>query len=101
MSRTNHYRLCDECTVERLCWCHERWSNYVYKPIREIIGRRNWKRKDRWPYFSPKHAHGAPPRWWWQEQHSRARAMYRQMMHRDEDPSLPAEKRLIDMWDWY
>lgn len=86
MSRTNHYRL---------------WSAYESKPEREILGRRNWNRESRWPKFSMGSYHRPPPRWWWQEQHSHARAVYRQMIHHDEDPALPPEKYLIDLSGWY
>ena len=102
MSRTNHYRLCDECTAEQFCWLHERpYSSYEHKPQREILGRRNWTRHSRWPDFSPGVHHNPPPRWWWHEQHARARSIYRQMLRREEDPALPPEKYLIDLWGWY
>jgi hypothetical protein len=104
MSRSNHYRICEECTQDETCWRHTStvyWGrSYIHKPIREIAARRTWKRKQRYPKYSVKSFRSAPPRWWWQEQHSRARAVYRQIL-RDEDPVLPPEKKLIDLWDWY
>jgi len=103
MSRSNHYRLCEDCTVDELCERHSSWSGYRYynhKPVRLIAARRPWTRKSRYPIGSIKRFMGGPPRWWWQEQHSRARAIYRRMM-RDEDPALPREQELIDLWGWY
>lgn len=100
MSRSNHYRLCDKCGAE-LCERHRSpWSRYVHKPIRTVIGRRTWERKSRYPDHSVKAWHSGPPRWWWQEKHSTARAIYRALM-REEDPALPREKDLIDLWSWY
>lgn len=102
MSRTNHYSLCEECNAERYCSRHERpWSTYTHKPEREIISRRIWKRKNRWPRFSIRYHHHGPSRSWRQEEHGHARAVYRQMIHRDEDPALPPEKYLIDLRGWY
>jgi hypothetical protein len=102
MSRTNHYRLCNKCTVEPECWlCQSPWRATGFKPRRAIDGRRPWKRDGRFPAHSFKSHHNGPPRWWWQEKHAIARAKYRQMMLRDEDPALPRERDLIDLWSWY
>lgn len=110
MSRTNHYRLCGcASTAEPSCWYHlkygfedDGWMSYrTFKPTREIAGRRTWIREMRYPKHSPKQWHSGPPRWWWQEQHAKARATYRQMMLRSDDPALPRERDLIDLWGWY
>lgn len=101
MSRTNHYRICKECTVEAKCWLHETFSRQSHKPARPIEGRRAWKRRDRWPDYSINAWHSAPPRWWWQDRHARARRVLDQMMRRSDDPALPTEKQLIDLWTWY
>jgi hypothetical protein len=66
-----------------------------------IDGRRPWVRKPRYPNYGYKRFHNAPPRWWWQEQHARVRQIHRQIMMREEDPVLPDEKDLINLWDWY
>jgi hypothetical protein len=102
MSRTNHYRICDKCTTEEPCERHNiRRYYYNHKPIREILGRRTWRRKQRYPEFSIKGFMNGPPRWWWQDEHSKARALYRRLMHRDDDPVLPPENKIIDLWGWY
>ena len=101
MSRSNNYRICERCTADQACWLHERGGfNYQHKPEREILARRTWKRKGLYR-LGPKRYHNGPPRWWWQEKHAKARAIYRQIMHREEDPVLPRERDLIDLWDWY
>lgn len=87
MSRSNHYRT-------------TRWEPEA-KPFRKIVGRRNWERKPRWPKYALGSAMNPPPRWWWRAEHSKARATYRQMMLRSDDPALPTEKELIDLWGWY
>lgn len=86
MSRTNHYRL---------------WSPDLDKPIREILGRRNWKRKDRFTQYSAKQYHNPPPRWWWAEQHAKVRQIHRQLMQRSDDPVLPSDRKIINIWSWY
>ncbi len=102
MSRTNHYRICKKCTPEEFCYIHERpWSTYSHKPIRLIEGRRTWKRRERWPDFCVKTHHHGPPRWWWQDRHARARRKLDAMMRREENPALPSEKQMIDLWAWY
>jgi hypothetical protein len=87
MSRSNHYR--------------ESFWNPGEKPFREIAGRRNWTRKQRWPKYSLGSFHSRPSRWWWQEQHARARAIYRQLILHSDDPVLPREQDLIDLYGWY
>lgn len=115
MSRSLHYRFCEKCRREQVCprheWRHEelgdKYSWYVPKnetpqgEAKEILGRRNWKRKPRWPWFSIKSFISPPPRWWWHEAHAKARQKYKQMMLRSEDPALPRERDLIDLWGWY
>lgn len=102
MSRSNHYRICESCTLGEPCWFHSRGSfAYSHKPIRFIEGRRNWERKQRYPKFSIKAWHNGPPRWWWQEKHAKVRQILRQMMLHEEDPALPSEKVLTNLWDWY
>ena len=88
MSRTNHYRI---------------WSKYDhnYIPEREVLGRRNWFRRAGYSKYGPKSYHNPPPRWWWQEQHARVRQIYKQMMIREEDPALPSDKKIINLWGWY
>lgn len=102
MSRTNHYRICNECTTLELCEFHRIcYYDYAHKPAREVLGRRNWTRKTRYPDFGYKRYHNPPPRWWWHEQHARVRQIHRQIMLREEDPVLPDEKDLINLWSWY
>lgn len=102
MSRTNHYRLCGCREGEPICYIHNVYGfDPGYKPVREILGRRNWRRKTRFPKYSVKSFHEGPPRWWWQEKHSTARAIYRTLMRGAEDPVLPREQDLIDLWGWY
>jgi hypothetical protein len=113
MSRSNHYIICEECTVDVPCGRHKPWSYtawnkqtvYVtylkHKPARVIAARRTWERKGRWPQWSPGIHHSRPPRWWWQNQHAKARRIFSQMMRRSDDPALPAEKELIDLYGWY
>lgn len=104
MSRSNHYRLCYKCTEETRCYFHEEpriWGKRSFFLAKKILGRRPWHRKARYPRHSIKEFHSPPPRWWWQEQHSRARATYRRLMQRSEDPALPRERDLINLWMWY
>ena len=98
MSRSNHYRLCHDCTAETRCKYPDWHPAFLPK---EMAGRRPWKRKARFPKFAGnKRWHNPPPRWW-QEQHAQARAKFRQMMQRSEDPALPRERDLINLWAWY
>src|SRR5665213_3259425 len=108
MSRTNHYRLCRECTEEIPCELHVGLKEILLERHilvefnlgavghhglesfflpREMPGRRPWKRRARYPRHSVKEYSSAPSRWWWQNQHSKARAIYRQMMQRSDDPA--------------
>src|ERR1700722_9262883 len=98
MSRTNHYRICDRCALDTPCWLHGK-SHHMTE--REITGRRNWVRKSRWPQWSAKSHLNGPPRWWWQEQHAKVRQIHRQLTMKSDDPVLPDEKDLIDLWGWY
>lgn len=103
MSRSNHYRICEDCSVARICERHQSWSRrayYKHKPERFIAGRRPWVRRSRFR-FSPKSHHDGPSRWWWQEQHAKARQFYRREMQRSDDPVMPREQDLIDLWGWY
>lgn len=34
-------------------------------------------------------------------EHKYARSVYRQLMQRSEDPILPDDKKLINLWGWY
>lgn len=96
MSQTNHYWICNRTTPEGFCWC----SGRNHKPTREILGRRNWKRKTRWEYGLKRNMTG-PPRWWWKAEHARARRIYKELMFGSDDPVLPRERDLIDLWGWY
>lgn len=114
MSRSQHYRICEKCTPDAPCEFHsphywsyilgryiDSHSSYLHKPIREIHGRRSWKRQPRYPGYSIKQWHSSPPRWWWQEQHAKVRQIHRQMIIHQEDPALPSEKELINLYGWY
>lgn len=102
MSRSIHYRICSTCTLFQACDLHQSpYYTYTHKPERLIVGRRNWTRRTRYPKYSVKQHHGTPPRWWWQDQHARARRIFSAIMRRDPNPSLPTEKQLISLWSWY
>ena len=106
MSRSNHYRICEGHSHNRVfqgeCPYHNGWfyAPVRYGEAREILGRRTWRRKTRYPYGIKRNMDG-PPSWWWRAEHKHARAVYRQMMFRSEDPALPRERDLIDLWGWY
>ena len=103
MSRTNHITQswCWACEFERNpCRAWMSKEPHTCHPFRSIDGRRPWKRKSRYPSWMRGQL-GRPSRWWWKNQHSRARAVYRQMMFRSNDPVLPREQDLIDLYSWY
>ncbi len=110
MSRSNHYRLCGCKSKENpTCWYHVKYgwehgfihSYDSFKPTRKIEGRRFWERKQRYPKDSPKIWHNPPPKWWWQEQHAKYRRICSQLILKSEDPVLPREQDIIDLWGWY
>jgi len=99
MSRSNHLYYPPWDFASTSPGAYER----VYKiKTKFILGRRSYKRKsNRYPDYSINSWHSSPPRWWWQEQHARARRIYTQILRREEDPILPREKDLINLWNWY
>lgn len=103
MSRSNNQRFNTE---EKSYWSQVTGELTVYveksdRRIGLIDGRRPWIRKTRYPKHSSKSYMSGPPRWWWKEQHAKVRQIHRQMMIHEEDPALPDEKDLINLWEWY
>src|SRR5580704_1909887 len=103
MSRSNNARL----RAEDLSYISSYTGELVIawpksdRRIGIIDGRRPWVRRTRYPKYCPKSYMNGPPRWWWQEQHAKVRQIHRQIMLHEEDPVLPDEKDLIDLWHWY
>lgn len=104
MSRTNHYRICDDCGLYIRCWRHDgpySRTHYNHKPIRVIEGRRVFVRKPRFPEYSPKQWHTPPSRGWWAKQKAKARAIQKREFLKSIDPYITPMKKLINLWDWY